>query len=56
MTKAELKQAYLESRDWYVGPYGQTNEYALRLDTMLSNYFRLPLASFAEDDEDCVDQ
>lgn len=51
MTKAELKRKYTEARDEFInGMY--TNEYALNLDTMLSEYFGLPLVSTVIGTED----
>lgn len=50
MTKAELREAYVSERAAYVSGERWTNEYALNLDTMLSNYFGLPLADRPEED------
>jgi hypothetical protein len=51
MTKAELKTRYLEIRDRYVAGM-LYNEYALELDTLLVNYFGLPLWNPVDDDDD----
>ena len=45
MTKADLKEAYARARDEYADGRLFTNEYALRLHTMLSDYLKMPLAS-----------
>jgi hypothetical protein len=45
MTKAELRKEYKEAREAYENGGMYTNEYALKLDTMLSGYFNLPLVS-----------
>lgn len=49
MDKAELRAAYTAARAKYAAGLLFTNEYALHLDTMLSNYFGLPLADPPED-------
>jgi hypothetical protein len=56
MTKAELRAAYIEARDDYMSGANYTNQYALYLDTMLSNYFGLPLISELEDKDLGEDQ
>jgi hypothetical protein len=49
MTKAQLRARYEKARDEYQADGGiYTNEYALHLDTMLSEYFGLPLLDHAE--------
>jgi hypothetical protein len=49
MTKAELRAAYEREREAFAAGERWTNEYALHLDTMLSQYFNLPLADFEEE-------
>jgi hypothetical protein len=49
-TKAWLRGAYTEARAAYAAGEMFTNEYALELDTMLSNYFGLPLIDPPEDE------
>jgi hypothetical protein len=44
MTKAELRAAYVAEREKFASGERFANEYALNLDTMLSEYFGLPLA------------
>jgi len=51
MTKAELRAAYVRRREEYAAGRLFTNEYALHLDTMLSEYFGLPLADPPTEDE-----
>ncbi len=43
MTKPELRAEYIKERDGYMAGDRLTNEYALNLDTMLSQYLGLPL-------------
>jgi len=54
VTKAELREQYAKARADYTEGGLWTNEYALTLDTMLSNYFGLPLADFVNEDLDPV--
>jgi hypothetical protein len=42
MKKAELREQYLRYRARYLDGAFLTNEYALNLDEMLSEYFGLP--------------
>lgn len=51
MKKAELREQYVKARADYTEGRLWTNEYALYLDTMLSNYFGLPLADFADSEQ-----
>jgi len=51
VTKADLKAAYARARDEYADGGLCANEYALRLDTMLSDYLGMPLASPPGEDQ-----
>lgn len=50
MTKAELKAEYTRWRTEFSAGRLWTNEYALHLDSMLSNYFGMPGADMLEED------
>jgi hypothetical protein len=52
MTKAELKALYQAERVTYESGERHTNEYALHLDTMLSDYFGLPYPERPDEDPD----
>lgn len=52
VTKAELKAQYTAERAFFASGERHTNEYALNLDTMLSDYFGLPGAERPEEDLD----
>ena len=56
MKKAELREQYVKARADYTEGRLWTNEYALNLDTMLSNYFGLPLADYDNEDLDTTDR
>jgi hypothetical protein len=53
--KAELREQYTHYRGRYLNGEFLTNEYALHLDTMLSNYFGLPLADFDSEETDSAE-
>jgi hypothetical protein len=50
-TKTGLRAAYTKARAAYAAGEMYTNEYALHLDTMLSDYFGLPLADPGPEEE-----
>lgn len=52
MNKAELREQYLRYRDRYAAGELFNNEYALHLDTMLANYFGLPLTDIPDEAAD----
>lgn len=51
MTKAELRRLYVAARSAYASDEcAETTEYANALDTMLCNYFGMPLADLVPED------